>query len=75
MKILVCDRCGLVIKDIEDIALALEGKDAWQNATRARGSEPRGVFPCKNYARCQGEMEPMDSQIYWLRKQIMKLRR
>jgi hypothetical protein len=30
--------------------------DAWENAVRARGEEPRGVFPCKNYVRCHGEM-------------------
>ena len=75
MKILVCDRCGLAITDREDISLALEGQEAWQDAVRGRGEEPRGVFPCMNYIRCHGEMKPIDSRIYWLRKRIMKLRR
>ncbi len=75
MKILVCDRCGLRITDREDVELALEGKYAWVEATQARGNEPRGVFPCKNYAHCSGEMKPVDSKVYWWRQQIMKLRR
>lgn len=75
MKILVCDRCGLAIKDIEDVAIALEGQEAWEAAVTARGGVPRGVFPCKNYARCSGEMKPVDSRVYWWRQQIMKLRR
>jgi len=75
MKILVCDRCGLAIKDIEDVAIALEGQEAWEAAVKARGGVPRGVFPCKNYASCSGEMKPVDSRVYWWRQQIMKLRR
>ncbi|MBN1643673.1 MAG: hypothetical protein JW856_02475 [Dehalococcoidales bacterium] len=56
MDILVCDRCGFELTEIEDIALALDGTDAWQDAVRARGEEPRGLFPCKYHMRCKGEM-------------------
>jgi hypothetical protein len=30
--------------------------EAWQEAQRTRGTEARGVFPCKYFAQCQGEM-------------------
>ncbi len=53
---LVCDRCGLELTGKEEINLVLEGTEAWQMAVKARGAEPRGVFPCKNYIRCCGEM-------------------
>jgi hypothetical protein len=56
MKVLVCDRCGYELTEKEDLTLALEGSEAWQTATRLRGQEPRGIYPCKNYIRCQGEM-------------------
>ena len=56
MKKLICDRCGLEFTDREDINLALEGKWAWEAACRARGVEPRGILPCKNYVRCGGEI-------------------
>ena len=56
MKILVCDRCGFELTEKDDINLAIEGTEAWQTAARARGEEPRGVYPCKRYIRCQGEM-------------------
>ena len=53
---LVCDRCGLELKDKDDIDLAFEGKEAWEATARARGEQPRGIIPCKNYIRCGGEM-------------------
>jgi hypothetical protein len=53
---LVCDKCGAQLDKPEAIALALEGTAAWQASARARGAEPRGVFPCRNYVRCGGEM-------------------
>jgi hypothetical protein len=56
MKILVCDRCGFELTEKDDIIMAVEGSESWQNATRERGQEPRGIYPCKNYIRCQGEM-------------------
>ncbi len=56
MKILQCDRCGFELTEKEDIYLALDGMDAWQDAVRRRGEEPRGVFPCKYYMHCKGEM-------------------
>ena len=56
MKILVCDRCGFELTEKEDINQVLEGSEAWQTASRSRGQEPRGLYPCKNYIRCQGEM-------------------
>jgi hypothetical protein len=56
MEKLVCDKCGFELTEKKDIYLALDGRDAWQEAQRSRGFEPRGVFPCKYYFRCQGEM-------------------
>ena len=56
-KRFVCDRCGLEIKNMDDIELALEGKRSWEAAARARGAEPRGVFPCQNFIRCGGEIK------------------
>ncbi len=59
---LVCDRCGLELTEKEDVELALEGKRAWEAAVRARGAEPRGVFPCQNFIRCGGEMKLVDDK-------------
>ena len=56
MKKLVCDRCGLELTDRGDIELALEGEEAWEAASRARGHKARGVLPCQNYIRCGGEL-------------------
>ena len=56
MEKLVCDKCGFELTEIEEIALALDGIDAWQEAVRARGEAPRGLFPCKYYFQCKGEM-------------------
>jgi hypothetical protein len=56
MEKLVCDKCGFELTDIEAIDMAFGGTKAWQDAQRRRGFEPRGVFPCKYYIRCQGEM-------------------
>ncbi len=57
MKKLVCDRCGKELTEKEDVELALEGQETWQAAVRARGAEPRGVYPCENFIRCGGEMQ------------------
>ncbi len=56
-KKLVCDRCGAELTEKEDIELTLEGSEAWVTAVRARGGEPRGVYPCDNFIRCGGEMK------------------
>ena len=56
MKILICDKCGFELTEKADINLALDGAEAWQDAVIARGEEPRGVFPCKYYLQCKGEM-------------------
>ncbi len=56
MEKLVCDRCGLEVDKREDINLVLDGTEAWQDACRRRGEEPRGVFPCKYYWQCKGQM-------------------
>ena len=69
MKKLVCDRCGLELTDIDDIELAIEGKEAWEAACRARGVEPRGILPCENYVRCGGEIKVVASR----RQRLMKL--
>ena len=55
-KKLVCDRCGKELTGKEDIELAFEGMEAWQAAVRAKGEEPRGIFPCEYYAHCGGEL-------------------
>jgi hypothetical protein len=59
MEKLVCDKCGFELTELEDINLAFEGMEAWQEAQQLRGSEPRGVFPCKYFAQCRGEMIPV----------------
>ncbi|MBI4187939.1 MAG: hypothetical protein HY529_01905 [Chloroflexi bacterium] len=56
MKKLVCNRCGAELTDKDDIDLACEGQAVWEAAARARGREPRGIIPCKNFVRCDGEM-------------------
>ena len=56
MNILVCDRCGFVIEEKNDINQAMEGSEAWHLSVQNRGQEPRGVYPCKHFIRCQGEM-------------------
>jgi hypothetical protein len=56
IKKLVCDRCGVILDIKEDIELALEGTASWHAFIRARGEQPRGLFPCRNWIQCQGEM-------------------
>jgi len=56
MEKLVCDRCGYELTDKDDIDLAFAGKEAWEEACRGCGIEPRGVLPCQNYIRCGGEI-------------------
>jgi len=62
MKILVCDRCGFSIDEKDDINQAMEGFDAWQSSVRNRGEEPRGLYPCKHFIRCKGEMVWQDKR-------------
>ena len=54
---LICDRCGREVSDEADVELILDGAEAWQASVRAGGAEPRGVFPCQDFARCHGEMK------------------
>ena len=68
IKKLVCDRCGFELTEREDINLALEGQEAWENAVRARGGEPRGVYPCKYYRHCHGEMQVVTTRRTFLGK-------
>ena len=68
MKILVCDRCGFVIDERDDINKAMDGSDAWQSSVRNRGAEPRGIYPCKNFIRCQGEMVWQNKRKGFLRR-------
>ena len=56
MDILQCDKCGFQLTEKDEIALALDGADAWRAGCKSRGVEARGLFPCKNYIRCKGEM-------------------
>ncbi len=68
-KKLRCDRCGLELSERDDIDVAFEGMAAWQASARARGIEPRGVLPCKNYIRCGGEIvEVNEKGEGWLSK-------
>ncbi len=68
MKKLACDRCGLELADKDGIELAIEGKEAWEAACRARGVEPRGFLPCENYVCCGGEIVLVASR----RRRLMK---
>ena len=71
MKKLVCDRCGLELTDKSDIEMALEGQGAWEAAMKVRGSKPRGVYPCKNYTRCGGEMLVVEvKKSFWRRRPL-----
>jgi len=72
MRKLACDRCGLELAYKEDVDLAFEGKEAWEATCRARGVEPRGILPCKNYVRCSGEMVLVASQRRWIMKLLGK---
>ena len=56
MTKLVCDRCGNELTNGDDIELALTGEEAWEEAARVSGMEPRGIIPCENFLRCRGEM-------------------
>jgi len=68
MKKLVCDRCGFELTEKEDVDLALEGQQAWEMAIRARGEKPRGVYPCKHYIRCGGQMLIVETKkSFWRR--------
>ena len=57
IKKLVCDRCGLEVSDPADIDQMVAGAEAWINSRKQAGEQPRGIFPCKNYVRCGGEMQ------------------
>jgi hypothetical protein len=68
-KKLRCDRCGFELTEKDDIDLAFEGMAAWHASARARGIEPRGILPCRNYIRCGGEIIMVNEEGYgWLRK-------
>jgi len=56
IKKLICDRCGREVTEREDIYTILDSCEIWEQAVRARGKEPRGLFPCKEYRHCKGEM-------------------
>ena len=71
MKKLVCDRCGFKLEDRNDIKLVLEGREAWETACRARGAIPRGIFLCKNYIRCGGEIKAVISRSQRLMKFLL----
>lgn len=62
MKILVCDRCGFELTEKDDINMVIEGSNSWKIAVRERGEQPRGIYPCKNYIRCQGEMQMVEKK-------------
>ncbi len=74
MKKLVCDRCGKELTDVDDVDLALEGKETWEASVRARGDQPRGVLPCEYFVRCGGEMKlAVNSRVVWWRQWLSKL--
>ena len=56
MKKLVCDKCGMELNQKDEIEMALEGQAAWEASAIKRGMKPRGIMPCRNYARCGGEI-------------------
>jgi len=75
-KKLVCDKCGLELTDKYDVELALDGMWAWQTAVRRRGLEPRGVYPCKDFIRCGGEMMLIASNgVLWWRRWLTNYRK
>ena len=63
MKKFVCDKCGKELTEKYDIYAALEGSAAWHASVRARGEEPRGIFPCENYRNCGGEMIHIETRV------------
>ena len=68
-KKLRCDRCGFELTEKNDLDLAYEGMVGWHASARARGIEPRGIIPCKNYIRCGGEIVEVNEQRRsWLSK-------
>jgi hypothetical protein len=66
-KILVCDRCGFELTERDDINKVLEGSESWQTSVQARGLEARGVYPCKHFVHCQGEMVFQKKKRFWQR--------
>ena len=71
MKKLVCDRCGLKLEGWSNIVFALEDQGAWEAACRAGDTITRGVFPCKNYIRCGGEIKAATSRSQRLMKFLL----
>ena len=67
-KKLVCDRCGFKLTDKKEIESALEGQNAWEIASKARGVKARGVIPCRHYVRCGGEMQVVAVKSRWVAK-------
>ena len=71
---LVCDKCGQELTEKDEIDLALEGQEVWAVTARARGAEPRGIIPCKNFIRCSGEMKLVnDSKVGHFRQRLSNL--
>ena len=68
-KKLRCYRCGLELSDKEDVYAAYDGMQAWQEAARSRGINPKGILPCKNYANCGGEIV----EVVWWRDLIRRI--
>ena len=60
IKLLYCDRCGEIMDIPEDIELALQGTESWHQFVRENGEEPRGLFACRNWIRCHGELQAWD---------------
>ena len=72
-KKLRCDRCGLELTEKDDLDLAYDGMAAWHAAARARGLNPRGILPCRNYIRCGGEIVEVEVRRQgWLGKMFGK---
>ena len=69
-KKLRCDRCGLELTEKDDLSMASDGMKAWRATARARGIQPRGVLPCKNYIRCGGEIVKVVWWREWLRRML-----
>lgn len=72
MEKLICDRCGFQLTEKEDISLALDGSDAWIMSCRARGEEARGLFPCKFYFQCKGQMVLLTAKEEKRRKKLLE---
>jgi len=54
MEKLVCDKCGFELTELEDINLAFEGMEAWQEAQQLRGQRTARGFSLQIFRAMPG---------------------